>query len=90
MANVHVDPYRLEEFASRLVTFAREVAAVRQFLSASLKHLSATWRDQEYERFVSNFLQTERLLDQLIREIEQVHPKLREDARYIRDYFSQP
>jgi len=87
MANVYVDPDKLEEFASKLVSFSREVESIQQRLWASLQRLSVTWKDQEYEKFVSNFLQFEKVLGELRREIEQVYPRLKEDAQYIREYF---
>jgi uncharacterized protein YukE len=87
MAKVHVDPDRLDEFASTLVRFARDISSMDRSLEANLRQLGTIWKDQEYERFVNNFRQVEKLLQEFLKEIEEVHPKLREDARYIREYF---
>jgi uncharacterized protein YukE len=88
MAQVYADPDRLEEFARSLAAFSREVATIRESLRAGLKQLSTTWRDQEYERFVNGFVELDGSLGQLSKEIEEVHPKLREDAAYIREYLT--
>jgi len=88
MAQVYADPDRLEEFATSLATFSREVAWIRASLRAGLKQLSTTWRDQQYERFVNGFVELDGSLDQLFEEIEKVHPKLREDAACIREYLA--
>ena len=86
MAQVFVDPEKLEEFAIRLVVFNVEVAGSLRALQGALQALGETWRDQEYEKFREAFIRTERLLRELMREIEDVHPKLKEDAYYIREY----
>ncbi len=86
MAQVFVDPEKLEEFVSRLVAFNVEVAGALRALRGALQATGETWRDQEYEKFREAFTRTERFLTELMREIENVHPKLREDAYYIREY----
>jgi predicted Holliday junction resolvase-like endonuclease len=87
MAKVYVDPDRLDEFASILVRFARDVSSIARSLEANLRQLGTIWKDQEYERFVNSFWQAEKLIQEFLKEIEEIHPKLREDASYIREYF---
>lgn len=87
MAQVFVDPERLEEFAARLVAFSRDVEEIRRVLQGSLQNLSATWRDQEFEQFQQAFVRVEKILLELMQEIQAVHPKLKADAQYIREYL---
>jgi len=87
MAEIYVDPDRLDEFASTLVRFARYVSSIDRSLEANLRQLGTIWKDQEYERFVNSFRQVEKLIEGFLKEFEEMHPKLREDVSYIREYF---
>lgn len=87
MERVFVDPGKLEEFAARLVTFARDVEAIQISIRNALRTLRETWRDQEFEKFQEAFMRCEQLFQKLLQEIRDVHPKLQADARYIREYF---
>jgi len=86
MAQVFVDPDQLEAFAARLAAFSKETDEIRQVLRGSLQNLGATWRDQEYEQFMQAFVRLERVLIELAREIQEVHPKILADVRFIREY----
>ena len=86
MAQVFVDPEKLEMFASRLVAFNVVIGGTLQHLRGALQSLGEFWRDQEYEKFRDAFNRTEKVLTELMREIEGIHPKLREDAYHIREY----
>jgi uncharacterized protein YukE len=88
MADVYVDPDRLEEFASKLVSSAHDMRGILQLLQASLQRLAETWRDNEYWLFVNNFQKIERHVEEFINEVERVVPELRKDAQYIREYLS--
>jgi uncharacterized protein YukE len=87
MTQVFVDPDELEAFASRLIAFSKDVEEIRQYLWGGLRNLGTTWRDQEFEKFQQAFLQIERFLQELVKEIQNVHPKILADARYIREYL---
>jgi uncharacterized protein YukE len=86
MSQVFVDPDQLETFAARLAAFTKETDEVRQILRGSLQNLGATWRDQEYEKFLQAFARLEKVLMELASEIQSVHPKILADARFIREY----
>ncbi|MEM4203566.1 MAG: WXG100 family type VII secretion target [Candidatus Methanomethylicaceae archaeon] len=87
MERVFVDPEKLEEFATRLVTFAQDAEAIQNSIRGALQTLRETWRDQEFEKFRDAFMRCEQLFQKLIQEIRDVHPKLQADAKYIREYF---
>jgi uncharacterized protein YukE len=87
MARVFVDPDELEAFASRLMAFSKNIEEIHQYLRRILQNLNVTWRDQEFEKFQQAFLHIEKLLQELVREIQDVHPKIVADVRYIREYL---
>ena len=57
MGQVIVDPQELRRFASRLRHFSTEVMAQMQGVQRQLAALSATWRDQEQQKFTEQFEQ---------------------------------
>ncbi|MEM2832773.1 MAG: WXG100 family type VII secretion target [Candidatus Caldarchaeum sp.] len=89
MSQVFVDPDELEAFLNHLIQFGRELQETNQRLRMALGRLQNTWRDQEYEKFISAYLRTEKELQSLIQEIEQVSPKIRADIDFIRSYIQQ-
>ena len=57
MAQVIVDPQELRRFAARLRHFSTEVLTQMQGVQRQLAALSATWRDQEQQKFAEQFEQ---------------------------------
>jgi uncharacterized protein YukE len=51
MGQAIVDPQELRRFASRLRHFSTEVHSQMQTVQRQLQALSATWRDQEHQKF---------------------------------------
>jgi uncharacterized protein YukE len=88
MTKVHVDPDKLEEFASKLNSKTREMQIILEGLYVSYRRLAGIWKDQEFLKFESEFQKILKHLKEFINEVEQVVPKLREDVQYIREYLS--
>jgi uncharacterized protein YukE len=88
MTKVHVDPDKLEEFASKLNSKTRELQVILEGLYLSYRRLAEIWKDQEFLKFESEFQKILKHLREFINEVEQVVPKLREDVQYIREYLS--
>lgn len=57
MGQAIVDPQELRRFASRLRHFSTEVLAQMQTVQRQLQALSASWRDQEHQKFAEEFEQ---------------------------------
>ena len=57
MGQAIVDPQELRRFASRLRHFSTEVHSQMQTVQRQLQALSATWRDQEHQKFAEEFEQ---------------------------------
>jgi len=51
MGQAIVDPQELRRFASRLRHFSTEVLGQMQTVQRQLQALSASWRDQEHQKF---------------------------------------
>jgi uncharacterized protein YukE len=89
MERVYVDPDELENFLQRLIKFCQEVETCSQNLRGALQRLQSTWRDQEYEKFVTSYEKTDKRLQVLIQEIKKVYPHIQADIEFIRGYFQQ-
>ena len=76
MGQVIVDPQELRRFAARLRVFSTEVLAQMQGVQRQLAALSATWRDQEQQKFAEEFDQTMKVLVKFLRVSEQHVPFL--------------
>jgi len=87
MTKVYVDPDELDRFAADLVALVHDLDDIKRRLETGLQRLSSTWRDQEYDRFVGGFLHVVKLIDRFSEEVRKIHPQLKQDAEYIRDYF---
>lgn len=87
MPQVYVDPEELENFANKLVLLIHELDDVMRQLQVGLQRLSSTWRDQEYDKFVEKFLKVSKLIEKFSDEIQNIHPQLRQDAEFIREYI---
>ncbi|MCE9630798.1 MAG: WXG100 family type VII secretion target [Pirellulales bacterium] len=55
MGQAIVDPAELRRFAGSLRKFSEEVVAQMQMVQRQLAALSATWRDQEQQKFAEEF-----------------------------------
>lgn len=87
MAQIHVDPARLRDYAGKLTRFAERVGDCTERLNARIYHLSDSWEDQEFERFRHEFEAVQHHLGAFVEEIRDATPLLKRDADEIDEYF---
>jgi WXG100 family type VII secretion target len=89
MPKAHVDPAELRRFARDLTKFSQDLQTLMGSLSASLRNLERTWRDQEQRKFAEEFEQTMKTLGRFLESTEQHVGFLRKRAGHIEDYLQQ-
>ena len=57
------DSAKIRQFATDLATFQKDVAKIALDIELGLQHLSKTWQDDEYQRFVEHFKKIQNTLD---------------------------
>jgi uncharacterized protein YukE len=83
------NPEDLERFARDLKQFNAQLSDQISRLQGQFASLGETWRDQEHQKFASEFEQTVRVLHHFMRSAEQQIPFLLRKAQRLRDYLSQ-
>lgn len=89
MGQVIVDPQELRRFAARLRVFSAEVLAQMQGVQRQLAALSATWRDQEQQKFTEQFELQLGTFARFVEETEDYVPYLIRKAERVEDYQQQ-
>lgn len=89
MSQAIVNPEELRQFAQMLKQFDSALADQVSTLSSRLESLSATWRDQENQRFREEFEQNIRLMSRFIELNEEHIPFLLRKAERIEEYLQQ-
>jgi len=89
MAQAIVNPDELRQFAQMLKQFDTALADQLATLSSRLETLSATWRDQENQRFRDEFEQNVKLISRFIEVNEEHIPFLLRKAERIEEYLQQ-
>jgi uncharacterized protein YukE len=89
MAQAIVDPVELRRFAHNLKRFNNDVHTNLAALHGQLLSLGDTWRDQEHERFRTEFEQTVMVLEKFLETADQHIPFLMRKAERIEEYLSQ-
>ena len=87
MAQIHADPEELRRFARDLSTFNLELSDMSSRIMASFSGLADTWRDQEHEKFASDFTQTMRVIESFIRMADEHVPLYSRDLAPPPDYW---
>lgn len=77
----------VDEFASALGGFSRELYSQTSRLRAQFRRLGETWRDPQYARFAQEFEQTMTNLERFMRVADQTAPQLHRTAQRIRDVY---
>lgn len=84
---VIANPEELEKFAGELKLFNENLQNSMARLNGSFARLGDTWRDQEYNKFLKDYQNTVRALNQFLKASEEQHiPLLKKKARILRDY----
>ena len=77
----------LDEFASQLSAFSRDLSSQSSRLRAQFHKLGETWRDPQYAKFGQEFEQTMTNLERFVRSADEVAPRLHGTAGRIRDVY---
>lgn len=82
-------PEDLERFAQELKQFNKQLADSLSRLNGQFTNLGETWRDQEHQKFATEYQQTVRVLQQFMRSADEQIPFLQRKARRLREYLGQ-
>ena len=84
-----MDPEEVRRFAKELKRFNDDVQVKASSLQARFAALSATWQDQEHEKFGEEFLTTMKVLKKFVEVAEKHTPFLLRKAQRIEEYLDQ-
>jgi len=89
MAQAIMDPEEVRRFAKELKRFNDDLQARSQSLQSRFVSLSATWQDQEHEKFAEEFITTMKALKKFTEVSEKHTPFLLRKAQRIEEYLDQ-
>ena len=89
MAQAVVDPAELRRFAHNLKHFSSELQNQMSLLRSQMGSLGQSWRDQEHEKFATEFEQTLLVVNRFIEASSQHIPFLLRKAERIEEYLHQ-
>ncbi len=89
MAQAHVNPEELREFAQALKAFNQQANDLLVNMNARFNRLGQSWKDPQQQRFANEFAVTTRTLRQFIQISEQHIPLLNKQAQHISDYLNE-
>ncbi len=84
-----MDPEEVRRFAKELKRFNNDLQARAGSLQARFAALSATWQDQEAEKFSDEFATTMKAVKKFIEASEKHTPYLLRKAQRIEEYLDQ-
>ena len=84
-----MDPEEVRRFAKELKRFNDDVQVRASALQARFNALSATWQDQEHEKFAEEFVSTMKVLRKFTEVSETQTPFLLRKAQRIEEYLGQ-
>jgi len=84
-----MDPEEVRRFAKELKRFNDDVQVRATALQARFNALSATWQDQEHEKFAEEFVSTMKVLRKFTEVSETQTPFLLRKAQRIEEYLGQ-
>ena len=87
MPQAVVDPDDLRQFAQRLKKFNADLRARLTALNRDMSGLSATWRDQEHQRFVQEFEEQLQMIARFLERSDRHVPYLVRKAEQIEEYL---
>lgn len=89
MAQAIMDPEEVRRFAKELKRFNEDVQVKAASLQARFAALSATWQDQEAEKFAEEFVTTMKVMKKFMEVSEKHTPYLLRKAQRIEEYLDQ-
>ena len=84
-----MDPEEVRRFAKELKRFNDDVQGKASALQARFAALSASWQDQEHEKFAEEFLTTMKVMKKFVEVSEKHTPYLLRKAQRIEEYLDQ-
>jgi WXG100 family type VII secretion target len=87
MPQAHADPDELEQFSHQLQGYISELEVMTASLQQRFQGLSATWHDQEQQRFEAEFEQLTQTMRRFAVAVEPLVPHLQTKAAHLRDYL---
>jgi hypothetical protein len=89
MSNAIVDPVELRRFAHHLKQFNADLRDRVGGLHGHLLTLGDSWRDQEHDKFIHEFEETMRVVEQFLEIADQHVPFLLRKAERVEEYLQQ-
>jgi len=89
MSQAIADPAELRRFALSLKRFNEDLQGNLATLHGQMLSLGETWRDQEHVRFIQEFEQTLKMMEQFMETNNEHIPFLIHKAERIEEYLSQ-
>ncbi len=86
MTQAIVDPEQLRNFAMQLKRFSGMLSDASTKLSQQMQNLAVSWRDQEHQKFATEFEQELKQLHRLIESSDRHVPYLLRKAELIDEY----
>lgn len=84
-----MDPEEVRRFAKELKRFNDDLTTRAQALHSRFANLSASWQDQEHEKFAEEFITTMKALKKFTEVSERHTPFLLRKAQRIEEYLNQ-
>lgn len=88
MSQIRVVPQQLQSFAEKLGAHATHVSTVRNRLTAGLKDLHGTWRDERYRQFNDELTGTMAELERFVRTARRYSEYLEDKARKAKKFLN--
>lgn len=89
MPQAIIDPENVRRFASNLKRFNEDLRANMTAMHAQMNELSATWRDQEQQKFQQEFEVALQAINRFVDATNQHVPFLLRKARRAEEYLEQ-
>jgi len=84
-----MDPEEVRRFAAELKRFNDDLQMKASSLQSRFTALSATWQDQDHEKFAEEFITTMKVLRKFMETSEKHTPYLLRKAQRIEQYLDQ-
>lgn len=89
MAKAVVDPEEMRQFAMALKKFTQRLNSDMKAMQGKMMTLGQTWRDQEHDKFASDFEETMRAMARFSASAEEHIPFLLRKAERVEEYLRQ-
>lgn len=89
MAQAHADPEEIRRFAMMLKHFQQNMSQQMGAIHGQLNNLGQTWRDNEHDKFASEFEQATIAVRRFLEATEQHIPFLLRKADKLDEYLGQ-